>query len=520
MVQSNGISSGNRKDVAGTPAAGLMRLRASVQVLLLVALAIPAGLLLTRLLPAHNVPFVFLVAVLLAAVLQGVLAGVLAAGLSFLAYNFFFIAPTYTFTVADPQEVFALLVFLMVGVLTGSLAGRMQEQAGAARRWAETVQGLYEFAGRLSAATSREALFQTVGQQLHTTLGLQTVTLLRSGAELRINGAWPGTVDLDPSDWQAAAWALRSNRTAARAADFGPDARFEFHPVSTSAGPAGVVGVAGPQHGPPLEYDQVIGAVLRHAAIALERIELTDETAAARAEAEQEQIRSAMLSSLSHDLRTPLAAILGAVTSLRQFGDKLPPTDQEDLLSTIEDETRRLSRFVANLLDMTKLEAGALEARQDWIDLPDAIRAAVRRARSVHPHAAFLQEFGNLAPLRGDASLVEQALFNILDNAAKFSGEGHVRVVANAAGDDAEIVVTDDGPGIHAADIDRIFIKFQRSAQGDRTVAGTGLGLAISRGMIEAMGGTVHAETPPDGRGARIVIRLPMEAGATGGQTP
>ena len=200
MVQSNGISSGNRKDVAGTPAAGLMRLRASVQVLLLVALAIPAGLLLTRLLPAHNVPFVFLVAVLLAAVLQGVLAGVLAAGLSFLAYNFFFIAPTYTFTVADPQEVFALLVFLMVGVLTGSLAGRMQEQAGAARRWAETVQGLYEFAGRLSAATSREALFQTVGQQLHTTLGLQTVTLLWSGAELRINGAWPGTVDLDPSD--------------------------------------------------------------------------------------------------------------------------------------------------------------------------------------------------------------------------------------------------------------------------------------------------------------------------------
>ena len=186
-------------------------------------------------------------------------------------------------------------------------------------------------------------------------------------------------------------------------------------------------------------------------------------------------------------------------------------------MSTIEDETRRLSRFVANLLDMTKLEAGALEARQDWIDLPDAIRAAVRRARSVHPHAVFLQEFGNLAPLRGDASLVEQALFNILDNAAKFSGEGHVRVVANAAGDDAEIVVTDDGPGIHAADIDRIFIKFQRSAQGDRTVAGTGLGLAISRGMIEAMGGTVHAETPPDGRGARIVIRLPMEAGANRG---
>ena len=189
---------------------------------------------------------------------------------------------------------------------------------------------------------------------------------------------WPGTVDLDPSDWQAAAWAIRTDRTAARAADFGPDARFEFHPVSTSAGPAGVIGVAGPQHGPPLEYDQVIGAVLRHAAIALERIELTDETAAARAEAEHgaNSLRDAVVAFARS--ANPLAAILGAVTSLRQFGDKLPPADQEDLLSAIEDETRRLSRFVANLLDMTKLEAGALEARQDWIDLPDAIRAAVQ----------------------------------------------------------------------------------------------------------------------------------------------
>ncbi len=516
MVQSNGMQPGARKDIAGSRAARSAGLLASLQVVLLVALAVPAGLLLTRFLPAHNVPFVFLVAVLLAAVLQGVLAGVLAAGLSFLAYNFFFIAPTYTFTVADPQEVFALLVFLVVGVLTGSLAGRLHEQAEAARRRAETVQSLYEYAGRLSGATSREALFQTVGQQLHATLGLQTVALLRSEEDLTVAGAWPATVDLDPSDWQAASLAVRTGRTAARAADFGPDARFEFHPVSTSAGPAGVVGLAGPPHGPSFEYDQVIGAVLRHAAIALERIELTDETAAARAEAETERIRSAMLSSLSHDLRTPLASILGAVTSLRQFGDQLPPADQADLLSAIEDETRRLSRFVANLLDMTKLEAGALEARRDWIDLPDAIRAAVRRARSAHPNASFVQEFGELPLLRGDATLVEQALFNILDNAAKFSGAGAVRVEAKAAGAVAEIAVTDEGPGIAAADLERIFVKFQRSTQGDRTVAGTGLGLAISRGMIEAMGGTVHAEMPTEGRGARFVIRLPIETGKAG----
>ena len=223
-------------------------------------------------------------------------------------------------------------------------------------------------------------------------------------------------------------------------------------------------------------------------------------------------MRSALLSSISHDLRTPLSSILGAVTTIRAFGKRLTEGDRDDLLAAIEEEARRLQRFVANLLDMTRLEAGAIEVRTDWVDISDAVRSATERI-----HKAFKQRQVEITiepgvPLvRGDSSLIEQMVFNLLDNANKYSPP-ETPLAVHVRRDGAEVVlsVRDQGSGIPKEDLERVFEKFYRSKAHDGRPAGTGLGLAICRGIATAMGGTIRAESPAkDGKGTRLIVRLP-----------
>ena len=225
---------------------------------------------------------------------------------------------------------------------------------------------------------------------------------------------------------------------------------------------------------------------------------------------ENERLRTTLLASLSHDLRTPLASITGAVSTLRQLGHRMPEAERQDLLVSIEEEAGRLSRFVANLLEMSRIEFGALKVRNDWVDVADVIRAAAERARKILPGAnPTLSMAHNLPPMRGDANLLEQVLFNLLDNAQKYGG-GAVSVHARGDGSDILISVTDDGPGIKPADLERVFEKFYRGGRSDGRKAGTGLGLSICRGIVEAMGGTIIAQSPAlRRRGTRMVIRFP-----------
>lgn len=323
-----------------------------------IATLLAAGL--SRWLPQQSIALVYMVVVVVTAVGLGVRTGLTVALLSFLAFNFFFIPPVFTFTIADPQELFALIVFLAVALLTGSLAGRMREVADDARRRATTLQSLNEFAGTLSGSRGFPAILDTLAGQAAATIHGEAVVLTGNAEELQICAAAPTRPTLAPVDFQAARRAYRSGETAHAAAPGWAGAEFEFHPIKTTAGTLGVVGIAasGGQRRVRKEDRSSLEIMLRHTAIAIERTQLEAEAIRARGETERERLRSALLSSLSHDLRTPLASILGSVTSLRELGAGMAPEARADLLAAIEEEARRLSRFVSNLLQMTRLESG------------------------------------------------------------------------------------------------------------------------------------------------------------------
>jgi two-component system, OmpR family, sensor histidine kinase KdpD len=322
---------------------------------------------------------------------------------------------------------------------------------------------------------------------------------------------------LATSDWAAARWAHEKAEPAGRGTDTLPSARFQFRPMPGSKGSIGAVGIdAG--DGDDAMSDAVIATIqsfVEQAAIAIERISLVEQATRAETAAEGERLRAALLSSISHDLRTPLASIVGSVTSLRTLGDRMPMTDRSDLLATIEEEAGRLSRFVSNLLDMTRLEAGAIDIRRDWVDVGDVVASAVERARKAFPQRTIECALPDKLPLfRGDAVLLEQVLFNLLDNAHKYSEQGlstHVYVTTTPT--ELALDVADHGIGIPAEALEKVFDKFYRVAGSDGRAPGTGLGLSICAGIIKGMGGSIRAESPIEGnRGTRIRIALPIDA--------
>jgi two-component system sensor histidine kinase KdpD len=458
-----------------------------------------------------NISLLFLLAVLGASVVGGYAAAFMAAVLSALAYNFFFIDPRHTFTIAAPHEVFALFVFLAVAMIAGGLASRIREQAEVARIRATALQSLYDFSRKLASTGKGEDAIWLAVSQLHASLRRNVVLLLPRKGELGVAAAWPPDTELDVTDMTAARWTHDKREPAGHGTGTLPNSRFEFRPL---LGPHGIVGVCGIEHADDrldLNAERALTAILDQTAIALDRARLADETVEQAARLEGERYREALLSSISHDLRTPLATITGAVTGLRQLGERMSPENRDDLLQSIEEESGRMSRFVANLLDMTRIEAGTLKPKQDWVDVADVIQSAVERTRKHAPGR--IVETGIAADLpliRGDSVLIGQVLFNLLDNAAKYGGDEPINVYARRDGKDVLISVTDHGKGIPSEDLDRIFEKFYRRGKPDGRSPGTGLGLSIARGFVEAMGGRIHAESPAlKKRGTRIVMRFP-----------
>ncbi|MGE3871713.1 MAG: DUF4118 domain-containing protein [Parvibaculaceae bacterium] len=485
-----------------------------------VAVAIGLGLYASRWLPPPAISMFFLAAVLLSANRFGTGSALVAAALSFLAYNFFFIQPTYTLTVASPHELLALTVFLLVAIVTGGLSGRVREQSDAASRRVFQTQMLFDFSRKLSGTASLDDVLWAVASQTASAIKGETIMLLAEKSELVIKAAFPPEDAMGASEWTAARWALEHREPAGLRTTTLPNAHFTFRPLVT---PRGVVGVIGLRPGPlglSAEDERVVEALIDQTTVAIERTLLVGDAARAEAAAESERLRSALLSSISHDLRTPLAAILGAATSLRSLGTRMPAESRDELLAAIEEETRRMSRFVTNLLDMTRIEDPHLEIKRDWVDLGDVIRAAADRARTAWPDRAIeLAVEPGLPLVHGDPALLEQVLFNLLDNANKYSSPGTPTNVAAARhGTEIALAVSDEGQGIPSQDLERVFDKFYRVKQDDGRGAGVGLGLAICRGIITALGGTISAASPTEtGRGTRITIRLPLPAGEVGG---
>ena len=480
---------------------------------LAVTVAVGIGEVLNLWLRLPNLSMIFLSAVLFCALRFGALPAIVSAFLSFLAYNFFFIEPLFSFTIAEPHELFALMVFLAVAILTGTLAARVREQSDAVSRRAADMQNLIDYSRKMSAAGSLDDVLWAAAAHLQKTLGGRVVLLAPQEGELHVRAAWPPVDELTSAEAMAARWAFEKGEAAGWRTGTLPNIAYQFRPLASQRGALAVCGLAPQQPGQPLSVqdERTMGSLLEQTSIAADRSLLSLEAIKAAALEENEALRSTLLASLSHDLRTPLSSITGAVSSLRQLGDKMPPEARSDLLVSIEEEAGRLSRFIANLLDMSRIESGALQVRKDWVDAADAIRSAVGRAGKSFPGWKIdVSIAANLPYIRADANLLEQILFNLLDNAHKYGGEAGAAVHARNEGDKVVISVTDEGPGVKAADLTRIFEKFYRSGRPDGRKAGTGLGLSISRGLAEAMGGSIEAQSPAiRRRGTRLVVRFP-----------
>jgi two-component system, OmpR family, sensor histidine kinase KdpD len=481
-----------------------------------VAIALSIGLLLKEFIAVQSISLVFLTAVLASAIAWGLWPSLFAAILSMLAYNFFFMPPLYTFTVGDPENVLALFFFLIVAVIVSNLTARTRSQMVTARSRAKTTAELYAFSRKVAGIGALDDLLWATAYQISSMLNIRTVLLMpaKEGDGLEVASGYPPEDHLDSADMAAARWTWDRNHPAGRGADTLPGGKRLFLPLRTGSGPVGVIGIDRDTSGALLTPDErrLLDALCDQAAVAIERISLAKGLDEARVLAETERLRAALLTSISHDLRTPLASILGTVSSLRSFPGKYSAAEREELLATLQEEAERLNRFVSNLLDMTRLESGAIELKLELIDVAEIVGSALQRAGNVVAgHRVEVDIEPGLPMLRLDAVLFEQVLFNLLDNAAKYSPAGsRIDLRAKRDGELVEIEVVDEGPGIPPADFERIFDKFYRVQAQDRRRAGTGLGLAICRGFVEALGGWIVARNRRDRSGAVLTIRMPV----------
>ncbi len=482
---------------------------------------------------SSSVTMGFLTAILAVASTAGLWPSVAAVIASVLSYNFFFLPPLYTFTIADPRNVVALFFFGIAALVASQLASRLREQTLAARSRARTTEELYGFSRKVAAIASLDDLLWASAYQVASMLHLSVVVLLPEGEGLAVRAGYPPEDVLEEADLAAATLCFRNNKPAGRGADTLPGARRLFIPLATAPGPVGVLGLdaaldAGPDGGPDGAAERsllgpgqrrLLDALADQIAVAIERIRLAEDVVQAQRHAETERLRSALLTSLSHDLRTPLAAILGAATGLETYGATLPPPERASLLRTIREEAERLSQFVANLLDMTRLAAGAVTARREPVDLDEAVGSALRRAgRTLGQHRVVTDVPAGLPMVDLDPVLFEQVLINLLENASNYTPEGStITMRARAVADSVELTVEDEGPGIPPDIMPRIFEKFVRAEGADRRRAGTGLGLAICRGFLTAMGATITAANRNDRGdrehgGAVFTLTLPVHA--------
>ena len=484
---------------------------------LAIAAALAIGELLTMLTPFPNLSMLFLVAVLLIALNFGIWPAIYASALSFAVYNFFFIEPLYTFTIAEPYELLALVIFLVVAIITSTLAGRVRTQANISAGRMRAMRRLYEFTRRLSGLASFDAVAEGAASEIHASLGRAVVVLLESDGDLVLTAAWPPEDALDAAPMTAARWAFSHREPAGADTSTLPTVPWYFVPLQIGEKMLGVIGVAKPDGVGSLDSEAraLLDALSEQTAAALERASLARDMVTAKTATETERVRNTLLASISHDFRTPLSSILGSATSLIDYGDKLDAAAKKDLLVQIKQETESLDEMVRNLLAITRIDAGALELRRDWIDLREIVGRVTSAARRRGARQRIEVALPTDLPLvRADATLVEQVIANVIGNAIVHTPpETSVLVDASVAPSEIALRVTDDGPGILAEALPQVFDKFIKA---DSTQAdggqGTGLGLAIAKGIMEAHGGSIAAESPhASGRGTRIVLIFPRQ---------
>ena len=494
------------QDVSSEPV--MTEIRGYVEALLMVAASTFAGILMSHKWGNSAVDLLYLPAVMAAAVLAGRGAALVAALSSALAYNYFFTQPVHTFRVHDPEDIVTVVILFLVALVTSQLAARMRLQARRAEAHAArnaTVAGL---ARRLLSCSSEHQIGEIACRQLFD-LFLCNAILLSGLPDPEPIASFPESPPLTPSDIAAAVTTLEFAEPAGRGATRISPADWLFYPVMANERVIAALGLARDDGLPPIAEGEalLLGNLLDQVALALERARLEADTREVEALRERDRLRGALLSSVGHDLRTPLTAIAAAATELRR-GSK---GQQRMLAETVTTEAAKLERYIANLLDMARLEAGSIKLSSEPIDLVDSVAAAARDLRhSLADHALEVDMPDNLPLVRADADLLHHCLINILDNAARYSPAGRPIIVESKVKDGAVgLSILDQGKGF-AGPAGEPFETFTQIRGSDRK-GGTGLGLAIVKGFADAMGIAVKAGNRKDCSGAVITLSFPPQ---------
>jgi two-component system sensor histidine kinase KdpD len=473
----------------------------------LVGLVTLISALLHRFVDPTNLTMLYLLAVVVAALRWGRGPAVLTAVAGVAAFDFFFVPPRLTFAVSDVQYLLTFAGFLAVGLVISALASRARDQAEAARQREAHTATLYALSRELASHWELPRILDAVLRHVAATFGGRAVILLPEEGRLEPHG--PEDLPLDDVERAAAEWAFSHRSVCGRGTDHLPDARGLYVPLQTAQAVRGVLGVRVDDPArlllPPQR--QLLEAIATLAAIAIERAQLAEEARRAELLREVEKLQRALLDSVSHELRTPLVSITATLTSLTEGDVRLDEPTRRELLLAARLEAERLNRLVSNLLDMTRLEAGALRLRWQPVDVEDLVGTALAElSAALDGRRVEVRIPAELPLARGDPVLLARALANVVDNALKYSPQdAPVEILARTANGWVEVEVADAGPGIPPEALPHIFEAFYR-ATGSR--GGVGLGLAIAKGIVEAHGGRIRAENRPEG-GLRVLLTLP-----------
>ncbi|PYM82247.1 MAG: two-component system sensor histidine kinase KdbD [Candidatus Rokuibacteriota bacterium] len=456
-----------------------------------------------------NIVMVYLLGVVVVAMRFGRAASVLASLLSVAAFDFFFVPPYFTFAVSDSQYLVTFLVMFVVALVISGLTVRTRDQAEAARTQERRTAALFSLSRELAAAREIAPLLEAAVRHLIEVFGGRIVILLPDATgRLEQRAGQLAPFNMDARDLAVAQWAFEHRAAAGSGTDNVPGAQMRFEPLSSSRGVVGVVGMrpAEPHAFDAPEQEHLLETFVSQVAVAVDRALLADEAQAAQVRMEAERVRNALLSAVSHDLRTPLTAITGAASAALEDEARIDAVTRRELLESIRDEAERLNRLVNNLLDVTRLESGSLRLRREWIPVEELVGVALARlAAPLRERKVTTRLPEDLPPVHVDGLLVEQVFINLIENATKHTPAGQpIDVEARREGDEVVVEVADRGPGLPAGQEQKIFDKFYGVGAG----GGAGLGLTICRAIVEAHGGRIGGQPRPGG-GALFRFSLP-----------
>ncbi len=479
--------------------------------LALVVAATLLGVSVQAIISPTNLHMIYLVAVVIAAVYLGRGPSVATAVLGVLTMDFFFVPPFLTFAVAKAEDIVTLAALLIVGIVISTLTTRVREEADAAQRREAQAIELYQFSRDLASAIGLEDILRVVVKHVSQSFGREITILLPEGNTLRPWAFSPG-MTLDENETALAISVYEHSQSANQGMATYPTRTILYLPLRTGHGVVGILGVRPSDPGvpPASEQRRLLESFATQAALAIERAQLAEQARRAQMLEATEKLQAALLNSISHDLRTPLASITGSLSSLQEDAVQLDEATRRSLLENASAEAERLNHLVGNLLDMTRIEAGAMKVTAELCEVQDVVGSALQQmgdrleGRVVN---ADVPASLPLVPL--DFVLIVQVLSNLLDNALKYSpADQPIEVRAGVTDGCLELQVADRGIGIPHEDLTRVFDKFYR-VQRPNGVSGTGLGLAICKGIIEAHSGEIYAANR-DGGGTVITVALPL----------